>query len=278
MEEQVEYQPEVPAESAEATPEVIEGQQEEVTSEVVETEGEPTAPEDDAKAKALLKAAQDERKKRQEIKEDRDFWYKVATGEIANPAKTEPTDKPKPEQFSDYDEYVEALADYKAELAINRRMESTQKLTREQVAQREEQRLLQKAAKDAEEASKRYQDFGEVVKAVNLPSDTLKAMYASDVGADIAYYLGKNQAELERISELPIHKQVMELGKLEVKLTTKQANPERKAVKQATQVEKPGSGFEKPKTNLSQLRDTAIKSGTRDAWAKYMEAAGMVPD
>ena len=278
MEEQVEYAPEVPAESAEAIPEETGEQVVEAAPEVEEV-AEPTpAEEDDAKAKGLLKAAQEERRKRQEIKEDRDFWYKVATGEIANPAKPEATVKPRPEQFTDYDEYVEALADYKAEQAILRRMENTQKLTREQLAQREDQRLMAKASKDAEEAAKRYQDFGDVVRNVNLPPETLKAMYASEVGADIAYYLGKNNAELDRISELPIHKQVMELGKLEVKLTTKQANPETKKVKQATAVEKPGSGFEKPKTNLSQLRDAAIKSGTRDAWAKYMMEAGMVPE
>ena len=261
-------------ESAPATPEVTGEQPVEETPEVVE-EAEPTPAEEDPKTKGLLKAAQEERRKRQEIKEDRDFWYKVATGEIANPVKAESSEKPKPEQFESYDDYVEALADYKAEQAFNRRTEQSQTQTRQQMAQREEERLLTKAKRDAEEAAKRYEDFGEVVKGVNLPPDTLKAMYASEVGPDLAYYLGKNPSELERITELSPQRQIMELGKLEVKIASKTANPDKKQVRQATQVEKPGNGFEKPTTDLKQLRDKGIRSGNM---SEYLMAAGLIPD
>ena len=41
---------------------------------------------------------------------------------------------------------------------------------------------------------------------------------ASDIGPDVAYYLGSNPKEADRISKLPPYLQAKELGKIEVKL------------------------------------------------------------
>lgn len=276
MEEQVEYAPEMPAESPEGTPEEIGEQPPEETAEVEEG-GEPTPPAaEDQKEKALLKATQEERRKRQEAKQEAEFWRKVAMGEVENPLNNppEPAKKPTPEQFESYDDYVEALTDYKAEQAIKRNQEHTQKATREQVAQREEQKLQEKAAADAKKAAEKYPDFFEVAGAVTLPDITLKAMYQSDLGPDIAYYLGKNQTELDRILELSPQRQIMELGKLEVKLAAKAADPQKKVVKQATKVESAGEGFPQPTKDLTKLFNDAKKTGN---WTKYLIESGRIP-
>jgi hypothetical protein len=267
MEEQEQYTPateEAPIEASEVEGGQVEGEE----GQQVEEEQEPTsAPE----TLIPLKAVQEERRKRQELKEDRDFWHKVATGELANPLQQPQITKPKPEQFNDYDEYVEALADYKANQIFEQRTHQTQQLTRQQLAQREEQRLLAKAKTDVEQASKRYADFETVVASVFLPTATLKAMYESEIGADLAYHLGKNPSEMERIQEMSPNSQIRELGKLEAKLAAKLAKPESKQVKNATQVEDAGGGFNKPRQNLSKLKERAISTGD---WTDYLEATG----
>lgn len=266
MEKQKAYAPEQPAESAEATPEATgEGEQSQ-QAEQVETEATTAEPEEKM---VPLKAAQEERRKRQELLEETKWLRKVAMGEVENPFKPDITDKPKPDQYDDYDSYVEALADYKAQQAILKAQESTHKLTREQYAQREQQRLEQKAARDAAEASKRYPDFYEVASKVTLSKDALQEMYDSDLGPELAYYLGKNPSEMERISDLTPAKQIKELSKLEVKLTAKTATPERKVVKEPTKVESAGSGFQQPKNTLVTLRDKAQRSGSLADWGNY---------
>jgi hypothetical protein len=98
-------------------------------------------------------------------------------------------------------------------------------------------------------------------------------MYESEVGAEIAYHLGKNPAELERLLDLSPHRQIMELGKIETKILAKTANPKAKEVKRATEVEKAGNGFSPPATNLNKLKEEARSSGD---WEKYLEAAGVL--
>ena len=46
-----------------------------------------------------------------------------------------------------------------------------------------------------------------------------ETIQASDVGPDVAYYLGSNPREAERISRLSPYLQAKEIGKIEVKLT-----------------------------------------------------------
>ena len=267
MEDEQIYQPETAESAPEATTEGT-GEQVVNESETGDVESATPAPEEKT---VPLKAVQEERRKRQELAKESEYWRKVALGEIENPVtKATPLEKPKPDQFNDYDDYVEALADWK----IEQREQTNKKLTREQIALREEHNIKSKAAQDAQKASEKYPDFYDVAKNVNLPEASLKALYQSDLGPEIAYYLGKNEAELDRISELSPSRQIMELGKLEVKLASKTANPETKRNKQPTQVESSGNGFKQQKVNLSDIRAEAIRTGR---WEKYIEAAGIVP-
>lgn len=264
MEEQQAVMPEA------AQPEEVTGEQAQAEkSEQVET-SETTSPEE---THVPLKAVQEERRKRQEIKQEAEYWRKVALGDIDNPHKPDTSVKPKPDQFNDYDDYVEALADYKAEQVFNKRTAEKQTLTREDIAKREESKVMAKAARDGENAAKKYADFYEVANTVVLPKHSLEAIYQSDIGTEITYFLGKNPHEMERIADLSPSRQIMELGKLEVKLQTKTANPEAKRSKQATSVESAGNGFAPQKNNLSQLREQAIKTGN---WANYLLESGIV--
>ena len=68
--------------------------------------------------------------------------------------------------------------------------------------------------------SDKYADFEQVVYNPKLPITNVMAetIQASDVGPDLAYYLGSNPQEAARISRLSPFLQAKEIGKIEAKL------------------------------------------------------------
>lgn len=97
-------------------------------------------------------------------------------------------------------------------------------LAQKLVEQRDRQKYLteiNKAYADREEkAFEKYDDFEQVAYNDNIPiSDTMaETIRASDVGPDVAYYLGSNPKEAERIYQLSPVMQAREIGKIEAKL------------------------------------------------------------
>ena len=114
-----------------------------------------------------------------------------------------------PSKDEDPEGYAEALAERKAAELLARRE-----------AEREQQALLM-AYHDREEAAReRYDDFEQVAYNQNLPITTVMAqtIQASDIGPDIAYYLGSNPREADRIARMSPYMQAKEIGKIEAKL------------------------------------------------------------
>jgi hypothetical protein len=120
-----------------------------------------------------------------------------------------PREIPPIEQFESPDAYAEALAVKKAE---------------ELLAQREYQRQ-QAAVNEAyhereEEARAKYDDFEQVaynpqLRVTDVMAETIKA---SEMGPDLAYWLGSNPKEADRISRLSPLLQAREIGRMEAKL------------------------------------------------------------
>lgn len=73
-----------------------------------------------------------------------------------------------------------------------------------------------------EVATAKYSDYAQVVGNANLPISPVmaEAIMDSDVGPDVAYYLGKNPALAARIANLNPVSQVRELGKIEAMVST----------------------------------------------------------
>jgi hypothetical protein len=116
-----------------------------------------------------------------------------------------------PEQFESTDAYVEALAAQKAEQLLAQR---------EQQKQRTE--LLESYHDREEKAREKYDDFEQVAYNPNLPITDVMAqsIQASDIGPEVAYHLGANPKEAERIARLSPILQAKEIGKLEAKLAS----------------------------------------------------------
>jgi hypothetical protein len=123
-----------------------------------------------------------------------------------------PAELPPPEQFDSVDAYADALATRKAEELLAQRELERQKMD-----------LLEAYHDREEEARGKYDDFEQVAYNPKLPISNAMAetIQASDMGPDIAYYLGSNPKEAARIASLnsPIL-QAKEIGKIEAKMAS----------------------------------------------------------
>ena len=124
-------------------------------------------------------------------------------------ARKAPVDIPPIEQFASPDEYAEVLAERKAEELLARREQA-----------RMQSEIIESYHEREEEARNKYDDFEQVAYNSKLPiTDAMaQTIQASEVGPDMAYYLGSNPKEAERISRLTPLGQAKELGKIEAKL------------------------------------------------------------
>jgi hypothetical protein len=123
-----------------------------------------------------------------------------------------PAELPPPEQFDSVDAYADALATRKAEELLAKRELERQKMD-----------LLEAYHDREEEARGKYDDFEQVAYNPKLPISNAMAetIQASDIGPDIAYYLGSNPKEAARIASLnsPIL-QAKEIGRIEAKIAS----------------------------------------------------------
>lgn len=120
-----------------------------------------------------------------------------------------PKEVPSADQFESPEAYAEALAVKKAEeLLAQREFQKQQAAIEDAYADREE------------EARNKYDDFEQVaynpkLRVTDVMAETIKA---SDIGPDLAYWLGSNPKESERISHLSPLLQAREIGKIEATL------------------------------------------------------------
>jgi hypothetical protein len=120
-----------------------------------------------------------------------------------------PVEVPPMEQFESPDAYAEALAYKKA-----------QELIQQRDMQRQHAEVLSAYHEREEVATEKYADFkqvayGDHVRITQVMADTIRS---SEVGPDVAYYLGSNPSEASKIADLPPFLQAKEIGRLEAKL------------------------------------------------------------
>ena len=120
-----------------------------------------------------------------------------------------PKDLPAPDQFESVEAYADALAMQKAEQLIAQREE-----------QRQQHEILETYHDREEEARAKYDDFEQVAYNPSVPITQVMAqsIQSSDIGPDLAYYLGTNIKEAERIARLAPILQAKEIGRLEAKI------------------------------------------------------------
>jgi hypothetical protein len=131
--------------------------------------------------------------------------------------------KPSISQFQTVEEYDAAMSAWADKRADYR--ESVKEKQQAELRQKQAQHEILAAHEDREDSARdKYADYDAVVGNPNLPITSVMAdaIRVSDVGPDVAYFLGQpaNIQEAARISKLPPLLQVKEIGKLEAKLAT----------------------------------------------------------
>ena len=122
-----------------------------------------------------------------------------------------PADVPPVDQFESPEAYADALAYQKAEQLLAQREQA-----------RQQSAILETYHEKEEEARTKYDDFEQVAYNPKLPITTVMAqtIQSSDIGPEVAYYLGANPKEADRISRLAPILQAKEIGRIEAKLAT----------------------------------------------------------
>ena len=124
-------------------------------------------------------------------------------------AKQAPAELPPADQFESTEAYAEALAERKAQELIAKRE-----------AERQQLEMIEAYHEREEDALNKYDDFEQVAYNPKLPITNVMAetIQSSDIGPDVAYYLGSNPKEADRISKLSPFLQAKEIGRIEAKL------------------------------------------------------------
>lgn len=148
---------------------------------------------------------------------------------------------PKREDFETLEDYLEAKADYKVEQKLAEADEKREEKEREREAQRSAADRRRTWDERASKAAEKYEDFDEVVRArdLQITPPMAEAIAESELGTEVAYYLGKNPEEAERISKLGPIAQIREIGRLEARFDKE---PEKPVSRAAKPVEPVGSG------------------------------------
>jgi hypothetical protein len=193
----------------ENTPEVIADTPapEQVVTAAPAPEATPTTPDEQTTVKTFTQDEVDAMIGKRLARERRTWERERTKAPEAAPAPTSVSQ----DQFESVEKYAEALAAQKAEQLLQQR-----ELERQQAA------ILESYHDREEQARDKYEDFEAVAYNPSLKITTVMAqtIQASDVGPDVAYYLGLNPKEADRISRLPPILQAKELGKIEAKVAS----------------------------------------------------------
>jgi hypothetical protein len=220
------------------------------TEELAPEAVEPTAEAPKTFSQEELDAAIGKRLAREQRKWEREQAARAAETQ----ARKALVEIPPIEQFNSPDEYAEVLAERKAEELLARREQA-----------RMQSEIIESYHDKEEDARNKYDDFEQVAYNPKLPiTDAMaQTIQASDVGPDMAYYLGSNPKEADRISRLSPLQQAKELGKIEAKLAD---NP---VVKKTSSAPAPIAPITARSTGSSATDTTdprAIKSMTTSEW------------
>ena len=205
-----------------------------------------------------LDAAIGKRLAREQRKWERDQAQRAAETQIVKAPATQSA-----EQFESPEAYAEALAYQKAEELLAKRE-----------AAKHQSQVLESYQEREEAARDKYDDFEQVAynPKLNITNVMAETIQSSDVGPELAYYLGSNPKDADRIARLTPFMQAKEIGKIEAKLA---AEPPMKRTTSAPAPISPVTA----RTSGSPSHDTtdprSIKTMTTSQWIEAERARQM---
>ena len=195
---------------------------------------------------------------REQRKWEREQTQRVAETQIVHAAPTSTVD-----QFESPEAYAEALAYQKAEELIAKRE-----------AAKQQSQVLESYHDLEEVARDKYDDFEQVAYNPKLPITNVMAetIQSSDIGPELAYYLGSNPKDAERISRMAPLAQAKEIGKIEAKLA---AEPPVKRTTSAPMPISPVTARASGSPAMDTTDPRSIKTMTASQWIEADRARQM---
>ena len=135
------------------------------------------------------------------------------------PAET--AEKPSPDKFGSYDEYVEALADWKADQRVAESFKKRDAERSQAAAARAAEARAQAWAERQSEFREATPDYDAVVgkSSVQVAAHVVDTLLDSDSGPELAYHLAKHPETVKRINALSPLAAARELGRIEAALS-----------------------------------------------------------
>lgn len=178
------------------------------------------------------------------------YWRGLAEASRSNPqpapTQQEAAKKPAAADFQDYEAYVEALAEWKAEQKVTEALERRQQSS-EQAKKAAEAREIAKSWAERQNAVRSiFADYDAVVGSadVTITPAVSDILLTSDKGPEVAYYLAKNPSVVEKLNALSPTAAAREIGRLEAAL-------EKPSTKQVVEAPQPANVTRSPRTQPS---------------------------
>jgi hypothetical protein len=235
---------EAPQAAETAQPETVEQAAAPAAQEVTDDQtAAPSAatPEEPVEIKGLRAALTAERQKRQQYEQAIREWQEQQQAAQAKQAETKPeqTGAPNRANYQDDSAYWEAVIDYRAEQAADRKLLAAE-------AKRAEESQRQKAAADMRELQQaadnvvfkgqsKYTDFDAKINqglAPFLNAQMHEALILADGSEDVAYHLATNPADAARIAQLKPLQMAVEIGRISARLSAQSSAPSRPQIPQ----------------------------------------------
>lgn len=177
--------------------------------------------------------------------------------------------KPNRDDFDDIEEYESAWEKYTEELAAKTAREEAQKARDEIRQEIEADKRREELDKKFEQGRKQYADFDEVALGQEIFSPVMQEfVLQSEQCSELAYRLGQDPDEAERIAALSAVQAIRELVNIEAAISGNGTNKQQK-----TKSEPPpepirtlGGGKDTSKKSLTEIADEGNHEAFRRAW------------
>lgn len=129
----------------------------------------------------------------------------ASADDAQTPAKVDAaTEKPKLEDFPDYDEFVVAISQWAATDALAKKAAADAQAAKQAAYEQSQRAADDVAAKAVVAAKQKYADYDEVTSREDLqvPNLVFRSMRQSPLGAEVAYYLGSHPDECAALNAL----------------------------------------------------------------------------
>ena len=136
------------------------------------------------------------------------------------PVAQQQQNEPKLEDFSSYEDYISAKAEYIAEQRVTSTLREAQQRSAAEKAQVAHQSAVQAFVSRVATATAELPDFEEVIaeSTIPMPQHMEQAIYDSEVGPHLAYYLATHEDEALALTKMNPISAVRSLGRIEAKI------------------------------------------------------------